>query len=505
VVAAAAGTAPPARAGDWLITPRLEDQEIFTDNVFATPTDRRSDLITALSPGLSIEGASPRLTGKLDYSPTLYRYALTPSQDAVGHNLYARGTATLVPDLLFFDANAYASQQPTTPGLTTSLSSLSTAGLPATGLSSPLLPNAIPQAQLTQVTTVTASPYLQRRFGDYGVGELRYSFSDNNFSGGENLLLVPAPAASQNTSDTTNEATATFVTGSYFDRFTSRLLLDTSHSTGNDVLSNASQNRAIVATEYPLVHTISALTTIGYEDLRFGGVPTVQIDDAVWGVGARFAPTPDRTLTVLYGRHDGITSPYASLNYALTPLTRVTAGYSDSLTTFSEDIAQGLAASDLTARGQTIDSRTLLPLQIHNPLLGLQLSLLRIKRASAAVYLDNKRDHLSLSADREEDLVVAQAVTQPGVSLRATTINFGWGHDINPLTTAQLALGYSWVALLQAPEVDENIFTAGASLNYLFTPTLSGTASYTYFNRAANQPSFKLTSNVVLVSLRKTF
>src|SRR5579862_8959400 len=162
VVAAAAGTAPPARAGDWLITPRLEDQEIFTDNVFATPTDRRSDLITALSPGLSIEGASPRLTGKLDYSPTLYRYALTPSQDAVGHNLYASGTATLVPDLLFFDAHAYAALQPVTPALTTDVSSLvPTSGVSATAPANVFAPTTIPKNQLTQVTTFIASPYVQ--------------------------------------------------------------------------------------------------------------------------------------------------------------------------------------------------------------------------------------------------------------------------------------------------------------------------------------------------------
>ena len=505
VFAGIAARAPPAGAGDWLFTPSLQDQEIFTDNVLATPTNRRSDLITALSPGLAISGQSARLSGQFSYSPTLYRYALTPGQNVLAHNLYANGTATLAPDLLFFDAHAYASQQPTTPGLGSNLASFGpTAGLSAIGPTNLFTTSALPQSQLTQVTTFIGAPYVQRRFGEYGIGELRYTFADNNFSGGQNLLLPPGVSASQNSTAITNEATATFITGSYFHRFTSRVLLDTSRSTGTGALNNTRQSRAIVATEYPLVRAISALTTLGYEDLRFGGVPAVGINDAVWGIGARFAPTPDRNLIVLFGRHDGITSPYAALNYAITPLTRVTADYSDSLNTFSQDIEQNLALSNNLA-GQTVDARTLLPLPIHNPLLGLQLSLLRIKRISGTGYIDYERDHLSLGVDREQDLVVAQVAPASGVSLRATTVNWGWAHDVNPVTTAQLGLGYSWITLSQVPVVNEQLFTAAASINYLFNPSLTGSASYTYINRASDQPQFKLSSNIVVVSLHKTF
>lgn len=502
-LAAVTGLAPSARAGDWVITPRGEDQELFTDNVFLEPTDRRSDLITTLAPGINITGASPRLSGTLDYSPNFYLFALNPNQDIIGHNLYANGTATLAPNLLYFDLHAYASLQPTTPALSTDLSSLvPSSGLSAVGPTTPFLPTAIPKAQLTQVTTVIASPYVQRRFGDYGTGEVRYTFADNNFSGGENLLLTPAASALQSGSDLTNEGTATFVTGSFFDRFRSELLVDTSHTSGSDLPQD--QTRAVAATEVPIAYKISALTTIGYEDLRFSGIPAVNINDAVWGIGARFAPTPDRNLVVLYGRHEGVVSPYAALNYALTPLSRIAASYSDSISTFSEDIEQNLLQSD-QIRGQTVSAQTFLPLPIHNPLLGVQLSLLRIKHGNATGYIDLKREHLSFGVDREEDIVLAEAQAGAGVSLRATTVNFGWAHDVNPLTTAQLNLGYSLVTLLQEPTVNERLFVAGTSVNYMFNRTLTGSAGYTFFKRGADQPLFQLTSNVVFVSLRKTF
>jgi uncharacterized protein (PEP-CTERM system associated) len=505
VAAVTVVTSPRLNAGEWLITPRIEVQERFTDNVFGSATDRRSDLITTLAPGIEISGEGARLRGRIDYSPKLYLYALTPDQNTVGHDLFARGTATLVPDLLYFDANAYAAMLPTSPGLATELSSiLPTVGaIPATPTDA-VVPGVLPRNELSQVTTLVASPYVQRRFGSYGVGEVRYTFANNNF--GRTGNGSPTFAGRQDATDITHEGTATFVTGEYFDRFSSRMLLDTSHSSGNGALDGATQHRAIVATEIPLVGKISALNTIGYEDLRFNGVPPVRIQDIVWGIGVRLAPTPDRTLTALYGRHEGITSPYIALNYALTPLTRITASYSDSLSTVAEDIARRLMMAD-RIRGQSVDARTLLPLEIHNPLVGLQLSLFRIKRLSSAVYVDNKRDHFSLSVNREEDLVVSQS-TQPqqaGSSLRATTAGFSWAHDVNPLTTTQVGLGYSWVTVLQQPEINDEIFTFGASISYLFSPTLTGSAGYTFFNRSANIASRNTMANLVFVGLRKTF
>lgn len=503
---AVAGAASWSYAGDWVITPRVEGQVLFTDNVFATPTDRRSDLITSLAPGIEISGESARLRANLDYSPTFYRYALTPSQNNIAHNLFAKSTATIVPNLLYFDANAYAARLPTTAGLITDLGAAARA--PASGLGTGtgpggLAPIALPKNQLTQTTTALASPYLQHRFGPYGVGEARYTFVYNNLSDSGNLRS-PDVTGLDNATQLTHEGTVTFVTGEYFDRFASRVLLDTSRSTGSGGLSDTRQNRAIVATAIPLVDKISALTTIGYENLRYDGAPPIRINGPVWGLGLRFAPTPTRTLTAVYGRRDGITSPYVSLDYAVTPLMRVNATYSDSLTTLQEDVTRNLVLAE-RVRERTVDRRTLLPLEIRNPLLGLQLNLTRVKRLSAATYLDYKRDYFTLNAYREEDQVISQTSPLSAASFRATAANVGWTHEVNRLTSTQVGLGYARTTFFQVPTVDADIFTFGASVNYLFNPTLSGSAGYTFFKRSSDQQSFRATINLVSISLRKTF
>src|SRR5215472_6685800 len=118
-----AGLPLSAGAGDWTITPRIAGQETFTDNLFFTPTTRRADFITGVAPGISISGESTRLRATVDYSPTLQLFALTPSQNFLGHNLYANSTATIVPDLFFLDGQGYMALQPSNPALTVGLPS----------------------------------------------------------------------------------------------------------------------------------------------------------------------------------------------------------------------------------------------------------------------------------------------------------------------------------------------------------------------------------------------
>ncbi|TMJ83476.1 MAG: hypothetical protein E6G79_11370 [Alphaproteobacteria bacterium] len=305
-----------AVAGDWTITPFMAGQETFTDNVLLTPTNRHSDLVTGLSPGVSITGESARFNAILNYSPTIQLFALTPNQNFVGHNLYANGSAILVPDWLFLDVRGYMSLLPTNPGLTT-------AGGFAIPAAAPSVPSAVtgtgssflsPQQglaanQLSQVSSFSASPYLSRRFDGFGTGELRYTLSDTNTSNLQSGGFTTPGFAAQNTSALTNEATASFVTGENFGRLHSHLLLDASRTSGTGVFSGSRQTVEVIDSSYAITYSLSALASIGHENLNYGGNPPTRIDDIIWGVGAQFAPTPDLSLTVNYGHRNGTTSP----------------------------------------------------------------------------------------------------------------------------------------------------------------------------------------------------
>ena len=498
----------PAIAGDWTFTPRIVGQELYTDNVLLTPTNRRSDFVTTISPGLSISDDSPRLQAKFDYSPTLQYYALTPNLNFIGQNLYANGTATVVPELFFLDARGLLSVQPSVPGLGTGL-------LPTTvpSLLGPTFFNTsqgIPQSQLAQVSSFSASPYLARRFGDIGSAELRYSFSDTNFNGIQALTpLTPAGTALQNTSTTTNEATAAFVTGESLGRLQSRLTLDAAQSSGTGATN---QLIGIVDSAYAINQRIAALATIGHEQINFSGLPPTHIDDLVWGVGTRLTPNPDATIVLSYGHRNGFSAPYASLFYNLTARTTLSAMYTQGLTTVAQEIANNLAISDLNQLGQTVDSRTLLPSLILNPAFGLQGGVFHTKQLTATATTDLERDHFNVSISRLESLVVAQTTLGSGTSESTTQTNASWSHDLNPRTSTTLGLGYGEFNFGAPPNTfgasastQETIVTANLSVSYTFSPSLTGSASYSFFDRISPQPQFRLVSNVISVSLRKEF
>lgn len=493
----------PAHAGNWIITPRVGGQELFTDNVLLTPTNRRSDFVTSISPGINITGESSRLQGTLDYSPSAYLYALTPSQDFIGQNLYANGTATVIRDFFFIDARGYASLQPSIPGLATGAFN---AASPLSGISvGPGNPSpGVSKAQLTQTSSFSASPYLVHRFDGFGTGELRYTISNTNFSGGNSTLVVPPGVSILNTNTTTNEATAAFFTGENFGPLSSRLLFDAAQSTGVGV-NNANQRLTIVDSAYAINRRIAVLGTIGHENLHFGGFPVTAIDDVVWGIGLNLKPVPDATITASYGHRNGVTAPYLAIVYPLSARTTLSATYSEGLSTTAQDVANNLAVSNVNAAGQLIDTRTLLPSAIVNPVLGLQSGLFRSKQFTATADVVLARNHIAASIYRSDNLLVGQSRPGSGTSQEATGGNVTWSRQISPLTTANLGIGYTHYSFPTPGAAEENLLTVGAAVSYMLSTSLTTWAGYNRLDRSSPSPQLRLTSNIVFIGLNKSF
>jgi len=484
--------------------PYLSGQELVTDNVLLTPTNARSDLVTTISPGFTLSADTPRLQGNLNYSPTLFRYAFTPGQSFIGQNLYANGTVTLAQDLLFFDARGYAALQPSAPGLTTGVSG-APPSLPGLGTGAGNSSQGVPSTELTQVTSFSASPYLVHRFDGAGTAELRYTISDTNFSGGTNSVLVPGGLALQNTTSTTNEATAAFLTGENLGPFASRLLLDSAQSTGTGVFSSSSRQTAVIDSAYAITGRLSALATMGYEDIRFGGFPPTHINDGIWAAGVQLTPAPDSKITATYGHQDGFTAPSVVAAYALTELTTLTARYSEGLSTAAQDIANNLAVSDVGSLGQLIDTRTGLPLAISNPALGLQAGLFRTRTISSSGIVSLKRDQITASVSRADGDLVAQSTQGVGTSQRTTAATLTWSHELTEQATANLASGYTHYTFPSSTMAEENLFTIGASVAYAFNPSLSGYVGCYHLERGSPQAQQRLESDAAFVGLRKNF
>lgn len=502
IVALLGGLGTRAHAGDWNYSVGISDEEQFTDNVGFAPDHTRSDLITSVSPSLAISGASTRLQGTLNYAPTIYEYALTPSEDAIGQSLYANETATVIPDTFFIDGRAYASLLPSTPGLSTG----------ATGITAPTTANlalpspGAPANQLSQAFGFNASPYLVHRFDDFGTAELRYTLSDVNIASPAVSPVAPAGTVAVSSRTVTNETTASFLTGENFGRLVSRLTLDGAQSQGSGVYNGANQLLAIDDMAYAVTKRIAALVTLGHEEINYNGLPPTHIDDMVWGAGLQLTPADGSSITAGYGHRNGATAPNASVVYNLSAITTLSASFTEGLTTTAQDIANNLAVSDVNQEGQLVDSRTLLPMAIANPALGLQSGVFLTRQFTGNAYVNLERNHFSATIIENESALVTRSAPGVGTSQNSTSATLNWGRDVAAQTTANLAVGYSLINVPgEGAAGQEALLSIGASISYMFSASLSGFAGCNRYERSSPDSALRLSADTIYAGLSKSF
>jgi uncharacterized protein (PEP-CTERM system associated) len=152
----------PAHAENWVITPNIGIGETLTNNLYLTSTNRTSDLVTSITPGISIDGRGRRANLRLGYSITQNIYARESSENNRQQSLLAAGTLEAVEDWLFVDASATISQQ----------------YISAFGAVAPS--NANIDRNRTETFYYSLSPYVRGRLFSSADYLLRYSVSGTN-------------------------------------------------------------------------------------------------------------------------------------------------------------------------------------------------------------------------------------------------------------------------------------------------------------------------------------
>lgn len=104
---AASTQAVPA---DWTVVPEISVTETYTDNAFVGTLPRRHDFVTQITPGIRIDGRSPRLTAHLNYRPSALLHASHSEGNDLVNNLDAFGRLEAVERLFFIEALGSASQ-----------------------------------------------------------------------------------------------------------------------------------------------------------------------------------------------------------------------------------------------------------------------------------------------------------------------------------------------------------------------------------------------------------
>jgi uncharacterized protein (PEP-CTERM system associated) len=159
-VALAAGMLAASAAHAQLrITPTFSAQLTLTDNRDLSATNRESDAIVQVSPGISMRSAAGPVQGSLDYSLNALVYASDSSRNTVQHALRALFQAEIVPGHAYVDGTAGISQQ---------LTSLFGQRAPGGGLDN---------ANTSEVYTASLSPNVRGRIAGAVDAQARLSWT----------------------------------------------------------------------------------------------------------------------------------------------------------------------------------------------------------------------------------------------------------------------------------------------------------------------------------------
>ena len=370
------GLGAPA-GGGWTFVPRIDWQEELTDNALEQHSARQADLATFVSPGFSLAGDLPRVKLTFDFAPTLSIYARTSGLNSLTEQMNGLGSVTLVPDLAYVDVRALAGVQSLYGGLggqglvgaSSSVTALSqTPSLAGDG-------QGLTKNNEVQTTSFGISPYLLRRFGDWGTAKVGYSADVTESDQLSGFAASPFPAGGANAQTlVTNEEIAQFTSGDFMQYFHDSFdidLVQTQTTTGAAVVNvqtgvpaqatqNSSSTREIVSNQvnYQLNRDVTLFASGGHEDIHYNGFEGPSIHDLIWSFGATWTPGPDSSVTLSYGHLNGFNSFTANGHYALTARSMVTVSYGSMLGTQLENVQSQLNLATVNSNGTLVNGQT---------------------------------------------------------------------------------------------------------------------------------------------------
>ena len=464
-----------------------------------------------------VTGDTAHIQANASYSPVVSVYANNSSQTRIDQFGQAGALVTFVPDTLFLDLRGSVSESSLTGGFGTA---------DQRGFN-----------RNNQVTTLalSATPYVQHRFSGWGTGLLSYTIAQTlqDQPNGSTLATsgngtLPAFYGSSGNLTTQRER-GVFTTGENLGRVNNVTEVLAVQYDGSGSYRGAYRNEVTNTTSYAITRAITASGTIGYQNLHYSGFPPYNVDQPEWRLGGRYAPSPTLNLGLSYGRRDGFNDFAADGSWFPTARTAVFASYTTGLTSTAEDAQTTLQTTNVGPTGLLTNRTTGAPVQGTTGFFGTQNNVFQLRRLSVSGVLSYDRDSFSASVSNEQRTAVTQATANSGTGVVPAGTNtngtFGtvsWGHQLSDRLSSTVTASYGVNDngnALGLGSGSQTSFSGAASLNYIFTPTLTGRVVYTHTSvsgagNGSNQGfvnsfggfvSGDYTENALLAGLRKSF
>ncbi len=482
--------AEPPPPPNPLITPSISLQERATDNSRLEHRGR-SDLVTTISPAVSVRDSGARVNLNLDYTFNYDIYANNTFPNTVRNELAAGATAEVIRNFAFIDLNGAITQEPisrTTP-LTIENRNL---------------------ARQNTISTFDISPYFRNHLGDFADSEVRYRYGRVFYD----TPINQARTATLNNSSI-SDASALLTSGNRFSTLQWQLQGDiaTTQQSGDPNFDN----RSVLATgEYALSRYVALLLVGGYDDVE-SGLLTTKLTGPYYGAGFQLTPGPNTRIRAVVGERYNRPNYTAQITWRFAPQSNLFASLVDGVATESGEILDRLDTLGVDANGLLVSNRTGLPFTVRD-LAAQQLGSEIFRDRTATVTLSTTQARTTISGTTYFTRRVA--VSRPvagelfGGNQSTVGVSASVGRQINPALTATLTLAYADARNdgdTRSTVPPTTTFQGIASVSYAFNNSLSGSLSYSYLNQNSSQGGStvfnqgNVQENAITVVLRKVF
>ena len=475
--------------------------EIFTDNargvasgglltvqsnntVTATPQAKTSDLVSRLTPLLSVVDRTARLQGGIVFQPSYQKYALATDLDRFENSLLGTASAELWREHFYVDGSVSMSSE-----IINSQAAVTTGA-------------ATTSSNRADLNSYLLTPTYKQAFGTLAIGELKYRL-------GETSSGAIAPSVE-------NGVEATLKNGSDVDRLAWTFKLESSR-TSQGTLSDAGQivnNVAVptttnttsrqtgtLDTTYALTRIVSLLAGFGYEEVKNSSLvqnPKGLIGN--FGIGLTGART-ELNVKMNY-RYD---SQFISLDgkYELGPQLRLTAAYNQTVTTTQEQTLSDLAALRLASNGGLVAGSSGQPFTPINSALGINSGIgnTAFRDSMGRVGLNGTFGRNTYTMGLLDE---SRKTETTNFNETVTTLSGGWVRELTPLTRFNLSLGYTVTDDRGAVPRSDDTYNASTGLSFQLNNSLTATATYSVIYRRSNQPGQDVRENSFLLGIRKS-
>lgn len=486
-------------AADWLVTPKIQLRETFSDNIRLAPKgEEESDLVSEVSPGITIVGRGARLQLQADYALKYRAYAKNSRANQFSHDLRSHGLLDVYNRNLFLEASANIAQ--------TEVSTLGARSTSDVNISD----------SLREVRHYSIGPYWVSRLGTFANAQARYTIDRSESDGATRALDSESQAISLGLSSGPRFNDLGWSVTYYKQEIES--------SRGR--FSKRELESATATASYRVTPTLAALGTVGRDDNKYDSL-SGKTGGSFYSVGLRWTPSP-RTLVEgeIGERYFGNTGRFRGEHR--TRLTTWTLEYSEQIVAtpgrFSLPVSLDTAATldrifqssfpDPVERQAVVEAfivanglPTFLPSSVD--FLTDQVSL--SERLQGTVAIRGVRGTLLLTAYHEDRRRESAGETLAGTdpfSLSDKVVQNGYSAVLSwrfsDRTSGTVSVGQS-----TADHTDANVKDTNSNIRVGLTrqlqPRLRGSVEYRFLHRDRNSSGGDVTENAITGTLSLTF